>query len=62
MPVLLMPAGNDADLVKPDGEGATAIRKSGGESVLFADMLHGWVSRGDLNEPNVKRDTESAMA
>jgi len=32
MPVLLMPAGDDPDLVKPGGEGTLALAKAGGSS------------------------------
>merc|ERR1712166_1169864 len=62
MPVLLMPAGNDDDKIKPDGEGTQALAKAGGKSVCFPDMIHGWCSRGDLKDEKVKRDVEAPMA
>jgi hypothetical protein len=43
MPVLLMPAGDDPDNVKPGGEITKLIEASGGSSELFADMNHGCV-------------------
>lgn len=61
MPVLLMPAGNDPDNVKPEGEVAAAIIAAGGASVEFPEMSHGWVSRGDISEAAVARDVEVAM-
>lgn len=61
MPVLLMPAGNDPDTVKPGGEAAKAIAEKGGSSHVYPDMEHGWASRGDVSLPAVKRDVEDCM-
>mmetsp|Transcript_16412 Transcript_16412/g.42396 ORF Transcript_16412/g.42396 Transcript_16412/m.42396 type:complete len:247 (-) Transcript_16412:190-930(-) len=61
MPVLMMPAGNDPDFVKPGGEGMNVLEKKGGSCVPFPDMSHGWCSRGDLSDEKVKRDVEGAM-
>ena len=32
-----------------------------GSSVVFKDMHHGWVPRGDLTKDDVKRDVAAAM-
>jgi len=61
MPVLLMPAGGDPDNLKPGGDVAAAVEAKGGSSYPFPDMAHGWMSRGDLSDTNVKRDVEEAM-
>ena len=42
MPVLLMPAGDDPDNVKPGGDVASLVEGKGGASVVFPDMKHGW--------------------
>jgi len=61
MPVLLMPAGDDPDNVKTGGEVAAAIIAAGGATHEFPEMKHGWVGRGDLADPAVKRDVEDAL-
>ena len=58
MPILLMPASNDSDALKPGGELCAAVEANGGESVPYNDMTHGWASRGDLSKPEVARDAE----
>lgn len=61
MPVLLMPASNDPDNVKPGGEFTKVLESKGGSCVPFPDMTHGWASRGDVKDPKVKRDVEEVM-
>mmetsp|Transcript_23918 Transcript_23918/g.54669 ORF Transcript_23918/g.54669 Transcript_23918/m.54669 type:complete len:246 (+) Transcript_23918:65-802(+) len=61
MPVLIMPAGNDPDNLKEGGDLAKSLETKGGRTITFPDMAHGWVSRGDLSDEAVKRDTEAAM-
>lgn len=61
MPVFLMPCANDPDTLKEGGEVATAIMASGGQVHHYSDMQHGFFSRGDLSDPNVKRDVEDGM-
>lgn len=58
MPILLMPASNDAAALKPGGELCTVVEANGGESVSYDDMTHGWASRGDLSKPEVARDAK----
>lgn len=62
MPVLLMPAGDDGDNLKgPDGEIAKIVAAKGGSSVTYAEMKHGYFSRGDISDAAVKRDAEDSM-
>ncbi|RLN55725.1 hypothetical protein BBJ28_00011716 [Nothophytophthora sp. Chile5] len=59
VPQILMAAGDDPDFVKPNGSvdkilKARADIGAKSEVLLFADMNHGWVHRGDLNDPATK--------
>jgi len=62
VPQLLMPASNDPADVKPNGEVIKAMEDNGVdiETKEYPDMMHGWVPRGDLNDPKVARDVEDA--
>jgi len=65
-PILLLPAGNDSASVKPGGGSTGILAKARGvaeESVSrpFADMVHGWMTRGDENDPLVARDQRLTM-
>lgn len=60
-PTLLMPASNDLPYTKPGSSEFQVLQDRGGRSVVFEDMLHGWTTRGDMNDPNVKRDVEAAL-
>ena len=63
-PVYFMPAGGDSpDLYGPEGSLVTtlAAKFPGTKTKLFADMAHGWTSRGDAADPAVTRDVELAM-
>ena len=71
-PLLYCVAGNDMDNLKPpDGEVAQIISSSkhnaGGlksqdpKCVVFPQMTHGWVSRGDTTVENVRDDAEKAL-
>uniref|UniRef100_A0A7S0T6C9 Dienelactone hydrolase domain-containing protein n=1 Tax=Erythrolobus madagascarensis TaxID=708628 RepID=A0A7S0T6C9_9RHOD len=60
-PLCLMPAGDDPDVIKPGGEIADHLLSAGdNQVVVFDEMRHGWVSRGDLGDATVKRDVEKA--
>mmetsp|Transcript_7122 Transcript_7122/g.10209 ORF Transcript_7122/g.10209 Transcript_7122/m.10209 type:complete len:271 (+) Transcript_7122:128-940(+) len=61
MPFLLLPAGDDMENLKPGGNLAALVEEKGGGSILFDEMKHGWVTRGDLNMPHVKRDYMKAL-
>jgi dienelactone hydrolase len=62
MPTKFLTAGNDSDIYNnKDGMGKAALEKSGGGVVEFPDMLHGWVSRGDVADEKAKRDVQRAM-
>lgn len=58
MPFFLMPAGDDADLIKPGSYVVTKLEENGGKSIPFPEMKHGWASRGD---DSVKDDIEKAF-
>ena len=61
MPFLLMPAGDDPDLLKPGSSVVDMLEEKGGKSVPFPRMVHGWTSRGDLSKDEVKEDAEKAL-
>lgn len=61
MPFLLLPAGNDMDNLKPGSKEVETLTQYGGKSILFEKMIHGWVTRGDLNETDVKENVEKAL-
>ncbi|GMH52918.1 hypothetical protein TrST_g3862 [Triparma strigata] len=58
-PVLLLAASNDQEEVKPGGEFTNSF--ASGNSVLFEDQLHGWMSRGDVGDPIIKAGVTKAM-
>ena len=62
-PQLLCPAGNDPDNVKEGGEVPQVIRDKGLECkvVVFPEMKHGWVPRGDASDATVARDVQKAL-
>lgn len=62
IPFLLLPAGDDLDNIKPGSDIVKELAKSGGESVLFERMAHGWVTRGDLKQSDVKEDADKALS
>ena len=61
MPTLFMWAGNDSEVFLENKPGRDALEKTGGGVLEFSDMLHGWVSRGDVANDLVKRDVEKAL-
>jgi len=61
MPVLLMPCGNDMDNIKPGGECMTILESKGGKCIFFENMKHGFVCRGDMSDPEVKKETEACL-
>lgn len=63
-PSLLLPASNDAENLKPGAELIKIIKEKLGnkcESVEFPEMIHGWMTRGDLSDAKVKRDNQAAL-
>ena len=60
-PTTMLWAGNDSDAYTGEGSNKTAIEATGGKVHEFKDMLHGWVSRGDVADPAVKAGVESAL-
>jgi len=61
-PTTFLWAGNDSPDYTGEGPNKKAVEKSGGKVHEFPDMLHGWVSRGDVSDPAVKAGVESALA
>lgn len=61
MPTKFLWAGNDPDVFKEGGAGKAALDKTGGGVEEYPDMLHGWVSRGDMADDKVKKDVEKAI-
>lgn len=73
-PLLFCVAGNDLDNLKPSQDGslaqiiASSKHKDTSEDckvaprcVEFPEMLHGWVSRGEMSIEKVKEDAEAAL-
>jgi dienelactone hydrolase len=65
-PQMILQAGNDPENTKPGGEVHQALSSLpfGASCVVeeFPDMLHGWMTRGDLTQENVVRDVGLGMA
>jgi len=61
MPLLLLPAGNDEENLKPGSAMVEKLREKGGDSIVFERMVHGWVSRGDIGQPAVREDIDKAL-
>jgi dienelactone hydrolase len=60
-PTIMLWAGNDSDAYTGEGSNKKAIEKTGGKVHEFSDMLHGWVSRGDIADATVKVGVEKAL-
>jgi dienelactone hydrolase len=63
-PLLLMPAGNDPAYTKPGSPEFQSLRATcskESKSIAFEEMKHGWTTRGDMNDPAMKRDVEAAL-
>ena len=62
-PILLCPAGNDPDNVKPNGDVQKLIQEKGisCEITEFPEMQHGWVPRGDATNEAVARDVKKSI-
>jgi dienelactone hydrolase len=60
-PTMFLCAGNDSPIFVNDGAGKAALESTGGGVVEYGDMLHGWVSRGDVSDPKVKIGVEKAI-
>lgn len=61
MPFLLLPAGNDRDNLKTGSQVVEHLKVYGGDSILFENMVHGWVTRGDLSQDDVREDANKAL-
>jgi dienelactone hydrolase len=61
MPFLIMPAGNDPDILKEGSEIVKKLKEKGGNSITFERMIHGWTTRGDLSQHEVKEDVDKAL-
>jgi dienelactone hydrolase len=62
-PTLFVPAGNDPEFLGQDGSVMKILQKSCGssQSIVMPDMKHGFVNRGDISEPDVKRDVQATL-
>jgi len=56
-------AGNDRDTTKPGGlcEEILDEKEIESEILEYPDMIHGFLGRGNLSDPIVKRDVDDAM-
>ena len=63
-PVLFLPSSDDPKWYRPDGADFLEIKRVSPESksVVYMDMIHGWVNRGDIRLENIKTQVEDAMA
>ena len=57
---LIMPSGGDDDNVKPGGL-AERILGDRVEILEFPEMIHGWTTRGQLEDEKVNRDVKKAV-
>jgi dienelactone hydrolase len=62
-PVLLLPAGNDPDVYRPQGELYETLKSNNAatETIDFPNMTHGWVPRGDLSQDGVSDGVQKAI-
>eukprot|EP01041_Mallomonas_annulata_P010229 gene10229-21328_t len=63
-PMMLLLAGNDSPVFSEGGEAYEAMKINNPDREFvrhFPDMIHGWVSRGDMTDPIVKRDKELSI-
>jgi dienelactone hydrolase len=63
-PFLLCPAGDDPVNVQPSGAlAAVLVARFGTNTIVpFPEMLHGWMPRGPLEQPAIRRDYELGIA
>jgi hypothetical protein len=61
-PTLFLVASNDSDCFHEGAAGRDVLEKSGGGVVVFPDMVHGWIARGDTGDESVKRDVDKGMS
>jgi dienelactone hydrolase len=62
-PTLFVPAGNDPAFLGPDGSVMQLLQKTcpSSQSVVMTEMMHGFVNRGDIADPAVKRDVQATL-
>lgn len=60
-PTAILWAGNDQESYIGEGSNKASVEKTGGKVYEFADMLHGWVSRGDVADESVKAGVEKSI-
>jgi len=62
-PALFLPAGNDPSSVKQNGSYFKILQEvnPGSKCVVYSNMSHGYLNRGDLRKPEIKAVYESAM-
>jgi dienelactone hydrolase len=62
-PILLMPAGNDPPIYRTGGDVLETLKSNNSKSnfIDFPNMQHGWVSRGDVSDPDTKEAVQKAL-
>jgi len=63
-PMLVCPAGDDPPMYAPGGEVYEALKANNPDREFihpFPEMKHGFVTRGDMDDPATKRDKEAAL-
>lgn len=61
MPLLLLPAGNDAENLKPGSKTIQNLEAKGGKSILFENMVHGWVTRSEKDDLVAQENAQKAL-
>ena len=61
IPLLLLPAGNDEDNLKPGSDIVGNLEVYGGKSVCFPTMIHGWTTRLDMDDLPTKECADRAL-
>jgi dienelactone hydrolase len=62
-PTLFVPAGNDPEFLGPNGPVMQILQATcpSSKSVVMPEMKHGFVGRGDILDPAVKRDVQATL-
>jgi dienelactone hydrolase len=58
---LMLPSKDEAESCKEGGDITNYIIEGGGKTKVFANMNHGWLSRGDCSDAEVRKCCEEAL-